>query len=231
MARKLYELVGVEDDRAFSPYCWRIRMALAHKGLPVELVPWRFTETAAIEFSGQGRVPVLVDGERTVFDSWTIATYLDDSYADRPSLFDGLTGRAMAAFFNNWVANSVHPALVRVILMDIHDHLRDQHKAYFRTSREKMFGMTLEAVVQDRDAKLAAFRQALQPVRLTVQQQAYLGGEAPRYADYILFGAFQWARAISPLHLLEPDDPVAAWRERLLDAHGGLARQAKGYPV
>jgi glutathione S-transferase len=64
-----------------------------------------------------------------------------------------------------------------------------------------------------------------------VQQQFFLAGDAPRYADYILFGVFQWARAISPIHLLEPDDPVAAWRERLLDAHGGLARQAKGYPV
>lgn len=231
MARKLYELVGIEDDRRFSPYCWRSRMALAHKGLPTESVPWRFTDTEAIRFSGQGRVPVLIDGERTVFDSWTIATYLEDSYPDKPSLFDGLTGRAMAAFFNNWVGSAVHPALVRVILMDIHDHLTDKDKAYFRTSREKAFGTTLEAVVQDRDAKLAAFRQVLQPVRSTVQQQFFLAGDAPKYADYILFGVFQWARAISPIHLLEPDDPVAAWRERLLDAHGGLARQAKGYPV
>jgi glutathione S-transferase len=231
MARKLYELVGIEDDRPFSPYCWRSRMALAHKGLPTDSVPWRFTDTEAIKFSGQGKVPVLIDGDRTVFDSWTIATYLEDTYADKPSLFDGLTGRAMAAFFNNWVANAIHPAIVRIVLLDIHDHLRDKDKAYFRASREKLFGTTLEAVVQDREAKLAAFRQALQPARLTVQQQPYLGGDAPKYADYILFGAFQWARAISPAHLLEPDDPVAAWRERLLDAHGGLARKAKGYPV
>jgi len=231
MARKLYELVGIDDDRPFSPYCWRSRMALAHKGLPVESVPWRFTDTEAIKFSGQGRVPVLVDGGRTVFDSWTIATYLEDTYPDKPSLFDGLTGRAMAAFFNNWVTNAVHPALVRIVLMDIHGHLRDKDKAYFRTSREKTFGTTLEAVVQDREAKLAAFRQVLQPVRLTVQQQFYLGGDAPKYADYILFGVFQWARAISPIHLLESDDPIAAWRERLLDSNGGVARQAKGYPV
>jgi len=231
MARKLYDLVGIEPDRPFSPFCWRTRMALAHKGLPVESVPWRFTEKDAIAFTGQGRVPVLVDGDRTVFDSWTIATYLEDSYPDKPSLFDGLTGRAMAAFFNNWVGSTVHPAVVRIVLMDIHDRLLDQDKAYFRTSREKVFGTTLEAVVQDREAKLAGLREALQPVRLTVRQQPFLGGDAPKYADYILFGAFQWARAISPTHLLEADDPVAAWRERLLDAHGGLARQAKGYPV
>jgi glutathione S-transferase len=231
MARKLFELVGAEADRRFSPYCWRSRMALAHKGLPADSVPWRFTETEAISFADSTTVPVLVDGECTVADSWKIATYLEDTYPDRPSLFDGLTGRAMAAFFNHWVDNVIHPAVVRVVLVDIHDHLRDQEKGYFRTSREQRFGATLEAVVDDRGAKLAHLRQILRPVRLTLQQQPYLGGAAPKYADYILFGAFQWARAISPQQLLERDDPIFAWRQRLLDAHDGLAGKAKGYPV
>jgi hypothetical protein len=41
---------------------------------------------------------------------------------------------------------------------------------------------------------------------------------AANYADYIMFGAFQWARVVSPFKLLTEDDPVYAWRERLLDA-------------
>src|SRR3546814_19583617 len=52
MTRTLYELVGAEDRR-FSPYCWRIRMALAHKGLHAELEPCRFTEKHKLAFSGQ----------------------------------------------------------------------------------------------------------------------------------------------------------------------------------
>ena len=44
MAIELYDLAGAEPDRRFSPYCWRTRMALAHKGLEVETIPWRFTE-------------------------------------------------------------------------------------------------------------------------------------------------------------------------------------------
>jgi glutathione S-transferase len=231
MARKLYELVGAEDDRRFSPYCWRTRMALAHKALPAESMPWRFTDGAAIAFSGQGKVPVLVDGDRTVSDSWAIATYLEDSYPDRPSLFDGLTGRALAAFFNNWVDSVVQPALIRVVLYDIYEHIAERDKHYFRTSRESRFHATLEAVAQEAEAKIPVFRQTLQPVRMTLAKQPYLGGDTPRYADYILFGAFQWARVISPKQLLEKDDPVGMWRERLLDAHGGLARQSMGYPV
>ena len=36
-----------------------------------------------------------------------------------------------------------------------------------------------------------------------------------------------WARCTSAQELLAPDDAVHAWRERLLDAHGGLARAAQ----
>ncbi len=88
MAIKLYELAAAEDDRLFSPYCWRVKMALAHKGLSFETIPWRFTEKEAIAFSGSGTVPVMVDGERSVTDSWAIAQYLDEAYPDRPRLFE-----------------------------------------------------------------------------------------------------------------------------------------------
>ena len=55
-------------------------MALAHKGLAVETVPWRFTEKAVLAFSGQGRVPVIRDGDAVVSDSWSIAEYLEATY-------------------------------------------------------------------------------------------------------------------------------------------------------
>jgi glutathione S-transferase len=66
-------------------------------------------------------------------------------------------------------------------------------------------------------------------LRATLELQPYLGGDTPLYADYAAFGPFQWARCISPLALLAPDDPVARWRERMLAAFGGLARAAPGY--
>jgi hypothetical protein len=54
----------------------------------------------------------------------------------------------------------------------------------------------------------------------------YLSGGRPLYADYILFGCFMWARSISGFRLLTSDDPIYAWRERMLDAMGGLVRNA-----
>jgi hypothetical protein len=46
-----------------------------------------------------------------------------------------------------------------------------------------------------------------------------------------VFGAFQWARIVSPFKLLKEDDPVHAWREKLLDAFDGMARKTPGHAV
>jgi glutathione S-transferase len=99
---QLYDLAGARDDCRFSSNCWPVRMALLHKGLPFEAIPWRFTEKQTIAFSGQGLVPVLVDGDLTVFDKWKIAEYLEEAYPDRPSLFGGERGQALAHFVTNW---------------------------------------------------------------------------------------------------------------------------------
>jgi glutathione S-transferase len=206
-------------------------MALAHKGLTVETIPWRFTEKAMIAFSGQGLVPVLVDDGRVVTDSWAIAVWLEETYPDRPSLFGGAGGRGAARFVQAWADDVLHAALSRLIILDLLAVQTPEDAAYFRESREKRFGMTLEAWAADRPARLEEFRRALRPVRNTLRHQPWLAGAAPGYADHIVLGGFQWARAVSPLALLEAEDPVAEWRGRMMDLHGGLARSTPGYEV
>ena len=105
---QLYDLAGAQPERRFSPYCWRIKLALAHKGVAFDAIPWRFTDKDVIAFSGQGRVPVLVDADRVVFNSWTIATYLEDGYPG-PSLFGGEAvapqrGSSMPGRTPSWLA-------------------------------------------------------------------------------------------------------------------------------
>ena len=76
----MYDLAGADPERRFSPFCWRTRMALAHKGLDVETVPWRFTETDKLPQPNAGRVPVIINGDKVVHDSSAIADYLDERY-------------------------------------------------------------------------------------------------------------------------------------------------------
>src|SRR5580698_8701496 len=102
MTLRMYDLAGAEPDRRFSPYCWRARLALAHKKLPVETIPWRFTDKAEIAPSRQNLVPVLVDGDRWIAESWAIANYLENTYPDSPSLFGGVVGRSLTRHYSSF---------------------------------------------------------------------------------------------------------------------------------
>lgn len=231
MAIQLYDLAGAEDDRRFSPYCWRTKMSLKHKGLDFEAIPWRYTEKDKIAFTGSSTVPVIVDGNRAVYDSFEIAVYLDEAYPSRPGLFEGTESRALSLFMQHWAVQSLHPPLLRAIVVDLFGHIHEKDRAYFRETREKRLGGRLEDVGASQKKSLADFRGALEPLRPTLVLNPFVAGKGPGFADYIVFGIFQWARSVSPLRLLEPDDPLYKWRERMLDLFGGYARAAKGYPV
>ncbi len=225
----LYDLAGA-NDRRFSPNCWRTQMALAHKGLSYDTSPVRFTDIAKIAGGSFKTVPVIEDQERGrwVGDSWAIANYLEDIYTTQPSLFGGERGKALTFFVQNWAISVLHAGLMGFIVLDIYEQLDDADKSYFRMSREKRFGgRTLEDVVRGRENRTAEFRASLQPLRAMLDQQPWIAGDSPAYADYVVFGALQWARIVSRFSLLEKDDAVAQWFERMLDLYDGLGRKAK----
>ena len=228
MAIVMYDLVGA-DDRRFSPNCWRTRMALLHKGLEHEARPTQFEEIKTICDGERKTIPTIEDGDKVVTDSLAIADYLEETYADRPSLFDGPVGRGLAAFVQNWTQTVVNPGVVGMVVADIHDHLVPTDQAYFRASREKLFGRPLEEVQAGREDRLDSFRKSLTPLRATVSKQAFLGGDRPTYADYLAFAPFQWARSISDFRILADDDPVAGWFGRVLDLYDGAARRSPAY--
>jgi glutathione S-transferase len=222
----LHDLAAKDPDIRFSPYCWRTKFALAHKGLPVKTVPWRFGDKDVIAFSGQGRVPVMREGDQIVSDSWSIAEHLEDQYSG-PTLFGCPTGRGHARLINAWADATLMPAIARFIIRDLLDIIDPKDRAYFRSSREARFGISLEAVQADREDRLAAFRDLLTPIRLTLRAQQWLGGAAPSYADHIVAGTLMWPRCASRFALLATDDPVETWFDRMLGLYGGLGLQAK----
>ena len=154
----------------------------------------------------------------------TTADRLIFEYPDRPALFSGEGGRAMARFVESWSMTTLHPAVMRIALVDIHDMLGPEDRAYFRQSREQRLGRPLEEVVAARADEVAAFAGKLEPLRAMLKVQPFIGGPGPLFADYIVFGALQWLRVASPAKVLQDDDPVAAWFERCLDLHEGLGR-------
>src|ERR1700759_2573214 len=87
MSLEFYERVGHEGRRP-SPFSWRIRYALAHKGVDFEVRPTRFADVETIRaLTGQHMTPVLVDGGCAVHDTWEIACHLEERFPDHPLLF------------------------------------------------------------------------------------------------------------------------------------------------
>ena len=110
--KKLYELAGADENRRFRPYCWRVRMALAHKGLEVESLPWHVTEKEAISFLDK-RESVLIDAENTISDSWEIAKYLETVNPDTPPL---KLDHGEVLYKKIWVETVLHPELLQFLV-------------------------------------------------------------------------------------------------------------------
>ena len=213
------------DGAHFSPHAWRTTMALAHKGLEHESRGVAFTEIGTICDGERKIVPTIEDGEQVLSDSWAIALHLEDSVTSGRSLFGGEKGKAHALFINNWASFGLQPLLLQIMILELFERLQDRDKAYFRESREKRFWRSLEdhaALADEAKQRLPAM---LAPLSMTLNSQAWLGGDVPSYADYIALGAFQWVRTSSSFDLPGfAGEKVADWHAAMLDLHAGLAR-------
>ena len=229
MSIRLYELVSAEG-RALSPFVWRIKYALAHKGLAFETAPVGFTEIPKLCDGKYKTVPIIEDQGVTVCDSWAIADYLDKTYPEKP-LFTSQQERALARFFDSWFGLEVMNRMFGICVLDIHDHARAEDQPYFRQSREsRLGGKTLEQFVEGRDTRLPEVRQALRPMRAALAAAPFLGGDQPNYADYIALGGFLWAGAVCTLPMLTADDKLNDWLKRGFDLYGGIGN-VPHYPL
>jgi glutathione S-transferase len=221
---ELWELGGRNDCR-YSTFSWRTRLALHHKGLAFVVHTVAVSDKAATAFSGQAKVPILKHDDRVVTDSWAIARYLERAFPEAPSLFGGPVGESLTHFFNLWADRELVPAIVPYLMRDVLDCVEEADARHLRGQIEGFFKRSLEELSGEREQALEQFRRRLQPVRKTLEQRRFLGGDAPAYADHILFGVLQWARVVSTATVLEAGDVVAAWFERLLDLYDGVGRK------
>jgi glutathione S-transferase len=87
----------------FSTNVERVALALAQKGLEVESVEITYDDRSPVEeVSGQGLVPVLVEGNIVVADSRRILTYLEERWPDPPLFPSDPVRRAELWVFRDW---------------------------------------------------------------------------------------------------------------------------------
>ncbi len=222
----LHEL-ALDQGVLSSPFCWMVRFALAHKGLDYRTATTSFTGIPSICGGGQKMVPVLEDAGQVIADSWAIAEHLEAAYPERPSVFGGAVGRSFARFVLATFATHILRAGVKVVVAEVYKKVQPEDRDYYRDSRAQRFGMPIEAFTAAPVAeRIAALRATLDPLRAVLADQPYLSGAAPLYADYVAAGFLMWWRAVSPERVLERDDPLTPWFERMLALYPRIADES-----
>ncbi len=82
MSLKIYFASG-------SPWAWRVMLALVHKGLAFDAEEIHFSKGDSqtpgyLALNPHGQVPVLKDGDYTLYESGAILAYLDRKYPENP---------------------------------------------------------------------------------------------------------------------------------------------------
>ena len=221
----LYDL-QLASGCTISPFVWRTKYALAHKGFDIDIVPGGFTGILERTGGRSERVPVIVDDGEWVLDSWVIAEYLDEKYPDRPMLFEGPGMKVLTKFIDGWLWRTAIGPWFRCYILDYHDLSLPQDQEYVRWSREQWFlgGQKLEEVQAGREDRLPLVPPQLEPLRQLLRDTRWLGGETPNYADFSALATFLWTASVARTPPLTEDDPLRDWLDRGFDLYGGLGR-------
>jgi len=218
---RLYQLVD-KTGRGSSPFVWRIRYALLHKGIEYDVVPVRFSDIPRIGNGKFATVPILEREGRFINQSWAIAEWLDVAYPKRPRLFGSPAEFAMVSFFDKWFGTSVMPPMFKSCLAEIFKTIPAEDRKYFRATRERELGESIEVVGSRSSEYVNDLRSALLPLRLTLRRTAYIGGDWPNYADHIVWGCFAAFSPVANCRLLAEDDTLLDWLSRGYELMGGI---------
>lgn len=225
MPRTLYEL-----DKVESPFVWRAKYALAHKKLDYKPVRIGFTQITNTLEGRHKTVPILVDSDGTeIGDSMKIAAYLDKTYPDAPMILG--EGQNRAGQIEGMINSLAFPNFFPLYIHDIWSQLSGADAAYFRKTREERFGKTLEEISANREARLPEARAALEPLREEIAKSAWLAGDGPGYADFIVLAFFAWIKATAGVPPLAKDDPLAKYVRNGFALYGGIGEAIGGGPL
>lgn len=106
-----------------SPFARKVRLVLAEKRLPFELLAEKVWERRPefLELNPAGTVPVLVEENGlAVADSYAICEYLDEAYPDAPLLGRTLAERAEVRRLVAWFDGRFHDEVTRNLIWERH---------------------------------------------------------------------------------------------------------------
>lgn len=158
-----------------SPFCDKVRRALAIKGLvyqTVEVLPSRRNQHRMI--SPTGKYPALVDDGRIIVDSTDILDYLEDRFPE-PSLTPAAPReRALAAILEDWADESLY-------FYDLTMRNWPQNRAWFLDDLLRHESRVMQAIL--RPVIPAALRKVAQTQGLARKAETVVTAELGRLYD------------------------------------------------
>ena len=172
----MIKLYGVRQSRAM-----RSLWALEELGVPYENVPTQFATDAKkpdfLAINPNGRIPALVDGDVTLFESMAINLYLAKKYDKQGFYPKSAVDEARAIQWSIWGMTEIEPALLQLLT----------HRAF------------LPAAQRDETLAQAALDKLAQPLHVldgALADRKHLLGDAFTIADLNVASVLSWARIV-----------------------------------
>ncbi|KAL4569182.1 hypothetical protein LXL04_024816 [Taraxacum kok-saghyz] len=178
-----------------SPFCMRVKVALAEKDIPYEEILENNllggkTELLLKSNPVHQQVPVLLHDEKPILESTNIVTYIDEVWPSKPLLPTCAYEKARARFWADYIDRKVHPAGRAIWTAKGEDELEAAKKAFLDIL------MFLDGTLGDKD---------------------YFSGENFGFVDILLIGLTSWFPAFEKYgsFTVEEHYPrLAAWITR-----------------
>ncbi|TBR56413.1 glutathione S-transferase [Westiellopsis prolifica IICB1] len=193
------KLYYIPTTRAVRP-----RWLLEEMGVPYELVRVDMNMSKQPEYQKlhpHGKVPVLVDGEVTIFESAAICAYLADKY-----LVKGLAPALDAperGYYYQWLfyATSTLEPPVEHFMFDVLPNLP-----------EKIIPIKVRSAIDTTEA-LQWFDRVAEPLRKSIVGNNYLVANRFTTADIVTGGVLLWAKKLG---MLSDSDPLSRYLNNLM---------------
>ena len=204
MARTIYFISG-------SPFAWRVMLAMGLKGLEYEAVELHGSkgETQTPEYlklNPRGKVPVLIDGDVTVYESLAVLAYLEHTYPETP-LF-GSTPFEAARIWQR--------------VMEVEGYL----SAALAGAVRPIFTQTFAGKEDEINENFAKAAEEIATVTNWLDGNDFMAGDTPTAADVVLYPPLAMIARIGPsisVPGINPNIPdyasdfpaLAAWMKRV----------------
>ena len=198
--KKNMRLYYIPTTRAVRP-----RWLLEEIEIPYELVRVEMKMTQEQEYQElhpHGKVPILVDGEITIYESAAICTYLADKYPDK-----GMSPRISEAergYYYQWLfyATSTLEPPVEHFMFEVIPSLP-----------AKVIPRKVRSAISKQEA-LEWFNRVAEPVRKSIVGNDFLVGNRFSVADIVIGGVLVWC---SRLGMLSESDPLSRYLNNLIE--------------